>query len=291
MALIYTTAFSLRKLILNILWTGWIYFAALLHYRAPRCHRKQHVIATHNVRCQTHPTTPGTRILLSLAASTMLWLLTNKIVACFWVCGNSQYMNQWRYLERGSHLLSGHDIPHIEDIFHRANSWRHHPVASDAQGEVGFCRPDVQHFTRLPRGCCVSQSAEENIPHPSHKRAVTTQPLDLVHKDPSVGRGYAQETKFLMLYSLIPVSNMCNYTARYISPSLLFPSLLLYLLLTHLSSFGQKEMMRVLFSPGSSILTALTNRKGPLGFRTENPSWNSNSRKKVYKQRWGRGEE
>lgn len=127
---------------------------------------KAHVIATHNVRCQTHPPTPGTRILLSLAASTMLWLLTDKIVACFWVCGNSQYMNQWRYLERGSHLLSGHDIPHIEDIFHRANSWWHHPVASDAQGEVGFCRPDVQHFTRLPRGCCVSQSAEENIPRP-----------------------------------------------------------------------------------------------------------------------------
>lgn len=137
---------------------------------------------------------------------------------------------------------------------------------------------------------CQEDAALASLPRKtSHKRAVTTQPLDLVHKDPSVGRDYAQETKFLMLYSLIPVSNMCNYTARYISPSLLFPSLLLYLLLTHLSSFGQKEMMRVLFSPGSSILTGLTNRKGPLGFRTENPSWNSNSRKKVYKQRLGGG--
>lgn len=51
-----------------------------------------------------------------------------------------------------------------------------------------------------------------------------------------------------------------------------FPPLLFYLLLTHFSSLGQKEMMRGLFSPGSSVPTALTNRKGPLGFRTENLS-------------------
>jgi len=44
-------------------------------------------------------------------------------------------------------------------------------------------------------------------------------------------------------------------------------------LLTNLFLFGEKETMRVLISPGSSILTGLTNRKGPLGFRTENRSW------------------
>lgn len=46
-------------------------------------------------------------------------------------------------------------------------------------------------------------------------------------------------------------------------------------------------MMRGLLSPGSSIPTALTNRKGPWGFRTENPNWNSAAQGKVYKQQLG----
>lgn len=62
-----------------------------------------------------------------------------------------------------------------------------------------------------------------------------------------------------------------SYTAPYFPLCLSFPHYCC-ILLTNLFSFGEKEMMRALFSPGSSILTGLTNRKGPLGFRTENPS-------------------
>lgn len=68
---------------------------------------------------------------------------------------------------------------------------------------------------------------------------------------------------------VFPVGNVCFTRLSQLSS---FPPLLFYLLLTHLSSLGQKEMMRGLFSPGSSVPIALTNRKGPLGFRTENLS-------------------
>lgn len=119
-----------------------------------------------------------------------------------------------------------------------------------------------------PEGAWVSPSAEGTPTPPADpsQRAIP-ELLGLGHRqDPNAGTGNKGFLLVLLVISLI--TRVC-YTPL---TSLLFSPLLLSLLLTHLSSLGQKEMMRGLLSPGSSILTALTSRKGPLGFRTENPS-------------------
>lgn len=101
-----------------------------------------------------------------------------------------------------------------------------------------------------PEGAWVSPPAEGTLTPPAHPSQRATPEL-------------RQGTK------VFPVGNVYVTHLSHLSS---FPPPLFDLLLTHLSSLGQKEMMRGLFSPGSSVPNALTNRKGPLGFRTENRS-------------------
>lgn len=237
--------------------SGWIYFAALVQLCIPRCHQSP-ISAAHNKSHQ--PPLPITHC--TLAIVTLGQNLRGDSLCCLPPHKNSAVLcssAQRPYLDCGSCCVPGHDVSHVQHLSHGALSAWHHPVPREAEAELGLCHLDVQSFQELPRGCLGQSICWGNL-HPS------SWPLPKSHsRTETRSKRGDKEQRFSLLV-------MCVTHPSHLSS---FPPPLLYLLLTHLSSLGQKEMMRGLFSPGSSVPTALTNRKGPLGFRTENPSWNS----------------